>query len=121
MIQPTNFLGLPAHLRLDQIEIAPHTRILSLARERAKAACPLYQQVSHRVHRHSTRTLADLPCGGKILRLLVGVRHFFCENEAGARTIFAERLPDLTSVPARRTTLCKETLVQSQERCYSAP
>lgn len=104
MIQPTHLLGLPAHLRLDQIEITPQTLILSLAVETASAICPLCQQLSHHVHSHYTRTLADLPCGGKALRLLVLVRRFFCENEACARKIFAERLPELTSVYARRTT-----------------
>ncbi|HEU5381260.1 MAG TPA: transposase family protein [Ktedonobacteraceae bacterium] len=112
MIQPTLLLGLPAHLRLDQIEITPQTLTLSLAGETAEAACPLCRQVSHRVHSHYTRTLADLPSGGKILRLLVVVRRFFCENEACARRRFAERLPDLTSVYARRTTRCKETLAE---------
>jgi transposase len=97
MIQPTLFLGLPAHLRLDRIEITPHMLVLSLATERTEAACPLCQQVSHRVHSHYTRTLQDLPCGGKALRLLVLVRRFFCVNEKCARKIFAERLSDLTS------------------------
>lgn len=112
MIQPTLLLGLPAHLRLDQIEITSQTLILSLAVETAEAACPLCQQVSHRIHSHYTRTLADLPCGGKVLRLLVVVRRFFCTNGGCARKIFAERLPDLTSVYARRTTRCKLTLAE---------
>src|SRR6202035_2329237 len=94
-------LGLPAHLRLDQIEITPQILILSLAIETAEAACPLCQQFSHRVHSYYTRTLQDLPCTGKALRLLVLVRRFFCENEGCARKIFAERLPDLTTVYAR--------------------
>jgi hypothetical protein len=62
MIQPTHLLGLPAHLRLDQIEITHHLLPLSLAVKTAEAACPLCQQVSHRVHSPYTRTLADLPC-----------------------------------------------------------
>ncbi|HEU5376546.1 MAG TPA: transposase family protein [Ktedonobacteraceae bacterium] len=77
MIQPTHFLGLPAHLLLDQIEITAQTLMLSLAVDTAEAACPLCQQSSHRVHNHYTRTLADLPCGRKMLRLLVLVRRFF--------------------------------------------
>jgi transposase len=112
MIQPTHLLGLPAHLRLEQIEITSQTLILSLSVETAEAACPLCQQTSHRVHSHYTRTLADLPCGGKTLRLLVLVRRFFCKTEAWVRKIFAERLPDLTSVYARRTTRCKDTLAE---------
>src|ERR1017187_10029956 len=110
MIQPTLLLDLPAHLRLDQIEIAQHTLILSLAIETSQAACPLCQQVSHRVHSHYTRTLADLPCVGKSLKLLVLVRRFFCENKTCPRKIFAERLPELTNVYARRTTRCTEKL-----------
>jgi transposase len=112
MIQPTLLLGLPAHLRLDQIEITPQTLILFLAMETAEAACPLCQQVSHRAHSHYTRTLADLPCAGKALRLLVLVRRFFCENEACSRKIFAERLSELTSVYARRTHRVTETLAE---------
>jgi len=112
MIQPTLLLGLPAQLRLDQIEIIPQTLIVSLAVETSEAACPLCQQVSHRVHSHYTRTLADLPCAGKALRLLVLVRRFFCENETCIRKIFAERLPDLTRVYARRTSRGIETLAE---------
>lgn len=112
MIQPTLFLGLPAYLRLDLIEIASHALTLSLTVETAAATCPLYQQKSSRIHSHYTRTLADLPCGGKALHLIVAIRRFFCENEACARKIFAERLPDLTSVYARRTTRCQETLAE---------
>ncbi|HEU5383870.1 MAG TPA: transposase family protein [Ktedonobacteraceae bacterium] len=112
MIQPTLLLGLPAYLCLEQIEIASHALTLSLAVETASAACPLCQQKSSRIHSHYIRTLADLPCGGKALRLIVVIRRFFCENEACARKIFAERLPDLTSVYARRTTRCRETLAE---------
>jgi transposase len=112
MIQPTLLLGLPVHLHLEQIEIAQPTLILSLTMETSEAACPLCQQISHRVHSHYTRTLADLPCGGKTLRLLVLVRRFFCENEECVRKIFAERLPDLTTVYARRTTRCKAALTE---------
>jgi transposase len=112
MIQPTLLLGLPAPLRLDRIEITHQTLIMSLAVETVEAACPLCQHLSHRVHSHYTRTLADLPCAAKALRLLVLVRRFFCENKACARKIFAERLPELTSVYARQTTRCKERLTE---------
>src|SRR3954453_22611867 len=98
MIQPTLLLGLPAHLRLDRSEITSQRLIVSLAMETAEATCPICQQPSHRVHSHYTRTLQDLRCGGKALRLLVLFRRFFCENPACTRKIFAERLPELTSV-----------------------
>jgi transposase len=112
MIQPTLFLDLPTHLRLEQIEITSNMLTVSLAVETSEAACPLCQHRSHRIHSHYTRTLADLPCAAKALRLLVLVRRFFCENEACVRKIFAERLPELTSVYARRTTRSKERLAE---------
>src|SRR5436853_4617597 len=112
MIQPTLLLGLPAHLRVEQIEITSQMLILSLAVETSQAACPLCQHSAHRVHSHYTRTLQDLPCTGKALRLVVLVRRFFCQNNACARKIFAERLPELTSVDARRTTRGTEQLAE---------
>ena len=112
MIQPTLVFGLPAHVRLEQIEITPSVVTLSLAVATSEAACPLCQQASHRVHSHYMRTLQDLPCVGKALRLLVVIRRFFCTNQECARKIFAERLPELTSEYARRTTRCHETLTE---------
>lgn len=112
MIQPTLLLGLPTHLCLEQIEMTSQMLILSLAVNTSQAACPLCQHAAHRVHSHYTRTLQDLPCTGQALRLLVLVRRFFCENEVCARKIFAERLPELTSVYARRTTRGIEQLAE---------
>lgn len=103
-IQPTLLLGLPSSMRLERIEVAEQVLVLSLSLDTSEATCPLCQQAASRVHSHYVRTLQDLPCVGKILRLLVQVRRFFCENPACHRKIFAERLPDLTSVYARRTT-----------------
>lgn len=111
MLQPTHLLGLPAPLCLDQIEIAPQTLILSLAMETMVSAGPGGKHGSHRVH-CLLRTRADLPRAGKALLLPVGVRRFFCENEACPRKRRAERLPELTSVSARRTTHRKETLAE---------
>jgi transposase len=80
MIQPPLLLGLPVHMCLEQIEIAEQMITLSLSLETSEAACPLCQQIAHRVHSHYVRTLQDMPCVGKILRLRVQVRRFFCQN-----------------------------------------
>lgn len=60
MIQPTLLLGLPAHMRLEQVEITPQMLTLSLAVDTSQAVCPLCQCSAHRVHSHYTRTLQDL-------------------------------------------------------------
>jgi hypothetical protein len=51
----------------------------------------------------------------------VQVRRFFCDDEAWARKIFAERLPDLTRVYGRRTTRCIEVLTALRRVCQLHP
>jgi transposase len=109
-LQPTLLLDLPSSMRLERIEIAEQALVLSLSLDTPEAACPLCQQTASRVHSHYVRMLQDQPCVGKTLRLLVQVRRFFCENPECTRKIFAERLPDLTSVYARRTTRATSAL-----------
>lgn len=103
MTQPSFLLGLP-QLAIDQIEITQKLITLSAHVEASEASCPLCGCDSSRVHSRYRRTLQDLPCAGKILRLVVTVRRFLCRNADCARKIFAERVPDLTTSYARRTT-----------------
>ena len=93
---PMLLLGLPSSIGLEHMEIAETAIVLSLSLKTSQAACPLCQQESLRVHSRYVRTLQDIPCIGKSLRLLVQVRRFFCETPHCSRKIFAERLPELT-------------------------
>src|SRR4051812_30240028 len=54
------------------------------------------------------RRLADLPWQGRTVRLHLQVRRLRCPNDACPRRIFAERLPELTTPKARRTTRLRE-------------
>lgn len=103
MTQPSFLLGLP-QLGIDQIEITPELIALIAHVEALEACCPLCGYESSRVHSRYRRTLQDLPCVGKTLRLVVQIRRFWCRNTDCARKIFAERVPDLTTSYARRTT-----------------
>lgn len=67
------------------------------------ARCPCCGRPSRRVHSHYTRTLSDVPCGDRQVRLKLRVRKFFCDSPDCPRSIFAERLPELTTPHARRT------------------
>lgn len=107
----TNLLELPQSC-IQQVEVTPHLITLTLSMKTTEAPCPLCERPSRRVHRRYQRTLQDLACGGKTLRLLVQVRRFWCHNAACARKIFAERLPELTGVYARRTTRCTAVLTE---------
>ncbi|HEY7416914.1 MAG TPA: transposase family protein, partial [Ktedonobacteraceae bacterium] len=83
---------------MQQIEVTPRLITFSLSMETTEAPCPLCGQPSHRLHSRYQRTLQELSWCGKVLRLLVQVRRFFCDNAACTRKIFAERFPELTSV-----------------------
>src|SRR5687768_14737276 len=57
-----------------------------------QGTCPSCGQGSRRVHSRYRRTLADLPCSGRALRIGVMVRRFRCTLAACPARIFAERL-----------------------------
>ena len=75
------------------------------------AVCPVCRQETTAVHSQYERKPSDLPSSGLAVRLCLQVRRFFCQNEAGERKIFCERLPQLAPVYARRTLRLTETLV----------
>ena len=103
MISLSLLFELPG-MSLDQVEIDAQTITIKTHVEACEAVCPICQTMAKRVHSHYTRTLHDVPCGTKALRLVVQVRRFFCDQETCPRQIFAERLPALTQVKARETT-----------------
>lgn len=111
MISLSHLFQLPG-LTLDQVELSPHLLTISLVNEASEASCPLCEHSSHRIHSRYQRTLQDVPSSGRVLRLLLDVRRFFCTNAHCPRKIFAERFPNLTTVYARRTTRCTQALTE---------
>jgi transposase len=102
MISLSVLFELPG-MSLDRLEVDAEAMTIETHVEASQAACPVCQRLSQRVHSHYTRTLRDVPCGTKSLRLVVQVRRFFCAKQDCPRKIFAERLPALTEVKARMT------------------
>src|SRR6267154_3932748 len=74
------------------------------------ACCPLCQRSSERIHGRYERTVADVPCGGRLVTLALTVRKFVCSTKACSRRIFTERLPDLVQSYARMTNRLSEVL-----------
>src|SRR5260370_17554050 len=74
------------------------------------ASCPLCQQSSERVHGRYGRTVADVPCGGRLVTLALPVRKFVCGTETCPQRVFTERLPDLVQSYARMTNRLSEVL-----------
>jgi transposase len=82
-----------------------------------EAHCPVCGATTSQVHSCYIRTPADLPYGGKSVRLRLEVRRFFCPNPCCHRKTFAERLPNLVPVHAQRTQRATDTLTELAFGC----
>ncbi|WP_407653715.1 transposase family protein [Actinoplanes oblitus] len=68
--------------------------------------CPVCSASSSRVHSRYQRTLTDAPVAGRLVRILLRVRRFFCGNPECRSKTFAEQVDGLT----RRWTRTSEGL-----------
>jgi transposase len=75
-----------------------------------KSCCPLCFCLAERRHSQYTRVVADLPCAGFRIQLILHVRRFFCDNVGCIRKIFTERLPAFVLPWARLTVRLCEAL-----------
>lgn len=100
-----------SNLHLERIVIASEQLILGLISTQAQAACSICGQSSARVQSHYRRTLADLSWASMRVLLHLEVRRFFCSNTSCPRSIFTERLPDLTAPYARRTNRLRDQVL----------
>jgi transposase len=83
---------------------------LTLVSTSLPVACSACGQKTSRLHSHYMRTVADLPWGGRRVRLLLNVRKFRCPQTGCSRQVFTERLSDLVKPYARKTTRLDEVL-----------
>lgn len=85
-------LALPEGLEVTGIEMTDEVFTIMAVSTQMQPHCPLCGTPATRVHSRYTQTIADLPCGGQRVRLLVLVRKCFCEVNPCAWKIFSERL-----------------------------
>jgi transposase len=83
-------------LEADGVRVTARTRTVS-------AACRRCGQASSAGHDRYPRWLADLPCGGRPVQVLLSVRRFRCRNAGCPAATFAEQVPGLTAFYQRRT------------------
>lgn len=84
-------------------------------RVRAKAGevpCSGCRWRSCRVHARYQRRLADIPLGGRRVRVVVCVRRFKCVNPECSQSTFSEQIEGLTTPFARRTPPLTQALVR---------
>jgi hypothetical protein len=96
-------LALPDELEVTGIEMRDEGLTITVVSKQLCACCSLCSTEASRLHSRYTRAVADLPCGGQQVRLLVGVRRYFCDVPTCQRKIFAERLTPFVEPRARVT------------------
>ena len=96
-------LALPDELDIAGIEMSDEGLTITAFSKQVRPCCPRCGTPALRVHSRYTRTIADLPCSGQQVRLLVGVRRYFCDVPTCQRKIFAERLTPFVEPRARVT------------------
>ena len=106
----STLFSLPADVYLADICLEQGALTLMLKSSQTSAACPECTHPSTRIRGRYTRTLADLPCQGRAVRVRLEVRRFVCRTRGCPRTTFAERFPQLTRAYARRTLRQAEAL-----------
>src|SRR5712691_9131839 len=105
------FLPLSDGLYIDRVTASANELLVSVISSSPKACCPRCSMQASRIHSRYTRRVADLPCVGQHVTLLLTVRKFFCPNPNCLRKIFAEQFPDLVPSYARLTIRLRGALV----------
>jgi len=95
--------ALPKGLEVRAIEVIDEVLTITAVSTQAHPACPLCGTPATRVHSRYCRQVADLPCSGQQVRLLVQVRKCFCDTPTCSRKIFVERLTPFVDAFARVT------------------
>ncbi len=102
-MERTQLLPLPEGMFIDQIQEAEASLTITVIATHPVSCCPLCLEASSSIHSLYRRKLADVPCAGRQIQLLLTVRKFFCRNPLCERKVFTERLPDFVEPWARMT------------------
>jgi transposase len=97
------FLPLGQRLKIASTEIHDGQVVVQVVATAPCSCCPLCHHPTTRVHSQYTRRVADLPCAGQPVHLILRVRKFFCDTPDCPRRIFAERLTPFLAPWARVT------------------
>src|SRR6266550_901883 len=104
------FLPLPAGLKIATTSMRDDLLVVQVVSTKAGSCCPLCFCPAERRHSQYTRVVADLPCTGFRVRLILHVRKFFCDSIHCPRKIFTERLPCFVEPWARVTVRLRQAV-----------
>ena len=115
----TPLLPLPDKLEIISISCIDDKLEIRIISNRTSCPCPICSLPSSAIHSYYRRHPIELPCTGRIVRLVLCVKKFFCRTESCLRKIFTERLPELIEPSSRLTTRLR-TLVQAIGVAFNA-
>jgi transposase len=104
------FLPLPAGLQIATTSMREDLLQVQVVSTNVRSCCPLCFCPAERCHSQYARVVADLPCAGFRVQLILHVRRFFCDHPTCIRKIFTERLPAFVLPWARLTVRLCEAL-----------
>jgi transposase len=100
----SSILHLPAGITVHSVHPSATELVVRVACHAPSMPCPECHQFSTHLHGTYQRTVADLPCAGRNVLLILSVRKFFCRTPTCSHKIFTERLPGLVESYGRMTT-----------------
>ncbi|HEY6411500.1 MAG TPA: ISL3 family transposase [Ktedonobacteraceae bacterium] len=100
----SSILHLPTGITITSVHPSATELVVRIACHAPSMPCPGCHQLSARIHGSYQRTVADLPCAGRNVFLMLTVRKFVCSTPTCPHKIFTERLPGLVQSYARMTT-----------------
>jgi transposase len=106
----SSLFALPDGVEVVETSVTGHVLTLSLVATAPTARCPLCGQASRHIRSSYTRHVADVPCAGRQVQLLLRVRKFRCDTTDCPRRIFAERLTPFIEPWARMTTRLSQSI-----------
>ena len=99
----SSILHLPAGIMITSVHPSVTELVVCVACHAPSMPCPECRELSARIHGSYQRAVADLPCAGRHVLLMLTVRKFVCSTPACPHKIFTERLPGLVESYGRMT------------------
>jgi transposase len=106
----STLLGLPDGLHLLGVTVLSAAVVVEVCACHVTSPCPRCSTASDRVHSYYPRTVADVPCASRPVRITLRVRKFRGADSACPQKVFTERFPAELCPWARKTMRLVEAL-----------
>ena len=109
-IEASSLFSLPDGLEITSMTVVGNLLTIHVMATAKSRPCPLCTQEATHVRSYYTRLVADVPCAGRQVQLILHVRKFRCDTVSCPRKIFAERLGLFVEAWARKTTRLRHAI-----------